>query len=161
MKIIIICATKGNNHVLSEKISELLQAEHELISLEDYPLPLFVPGGEKADESVTKSLVEKFEKADGFIFCAPEYNAGVPPILTNAITWITISTKNWRDAFNNKKVLIASHSGGAGHWFLSSFRDQLEYMGCIVHPRTISIHRNAEFNPESVERILTSFIKLL
>ena len=161
MKILIISATNGNNHVLGEKISELLIAKHELISLEDYPLPLFVPGGEKADESLTTALVEKFEKADGFIFCSPEYNAGIPPILTNAITWITISTKNWRDAFNDKKVLIASHSGGAGHRFLSSFRDQLEYMGCIVHPRTISIHRNAEFNPESVERILTSYIKLL
>ena len=161
MKILIISVTRENNYRLAKKIGGLLHADYKMITLEDYELPLYKPGGENADESVTSALVENFENADGFIFCAPEYNAGVPPILTNAISWITVSTRNWRDAFNEKKVLIATHSGRGGHWFLSSFRDQLEYMGCVVHPRTISIHRNTEFNPESVGRILSSFLKLI
>ncbi len=161
MKILIISATRENNYRLAKKIGGLLHADYKMITLEDYELPLYKPGGENADESVTSALVENFENADGFIFCAPEYNAGVPPILTNAISWITVSTRNWRDAFNEKKALIATHSGRGGHWFLSSFRDQLEYMGCVVYPRTISIHRNAEFNPESVGRILSSFLKLI
>ena len=161
MKILIISATRENNYRLAKKIGGLLHADYKMITLEDYDLPLYIPGSDKADESVIAALVEKFESAAGFIFCAPEYNAGVPPILTNAISWITVSTPNWRDAFSDKKALIATHSGGAGHWFLSSFRDQLEYMGCVVHPRTISIHRNAEFNPESVGRILSSFLKLI
>jgi chromate reductase len=160
MKILIVTATRGNNLSLGEKIGTLLDSEHEIICLEDYPLPLFVPGGEKADNSLISELIEKFENSDGFIFCAPEYNAGIPPILTNVITWITVSTKNWRDAFNDKVALIASHSGGVGHWFFSSFRDQLEYMGCTVYNRSIAVHRNAEFNPESVARILTGFKKL-
>ena len=161
MKILIVSATRENNYRLAKRIGSLLHAEYKMITLEDYDLPLYKPGGDKADESVISALVQNFENTDGFIFCSPEYNAGVPPILTNAITWITISTKNWRDAFNDKKALIASHSGGAGHWFLSSFRAQLEYMGCVVHPRTISIHRNAEFNPDSVKKILSSFLKLI
>ena len=103
-----------------------------MICLEDYPLPLFVPGGEKTDQAIISELVSKFENVDGFIFCAPEYNAGIPPILTNAITWISVSTKNWRDVFDNKKALIATHSGSAAHAFLSSFQSQLEYMGCTV-----------------------------
>ena len=160
MKILIVTATRGNNLSLGEKIGTLLDSEHEIICLEDYPLPLFVPGGEKADNSFISELIEKFENSDGFIFCSPEYNAGIPPILTNAITWITVSTKNWRDAFNDKKALIATHSGGSAYSFLYSFQSQLEYMGCTVHQRKISLHRNAEFNPESVERILTSFKKL-
>ena len=157
MKILIVSATKRNNHTLAEKISGLLKADHEIISLEDYPLPLFVPGGEKADEAIISELVSKFENGDGFIFCAPEYNAGIPPILTNAITWISVTTKNWRDVFNNKKALIATHSGSGAHTFLSSFQSQLEYMGCTVYHRKISVHRNAEFNPESVDRILSNF----
>ena len=157
MKILIVSATKGENYTLGEEISGLLNAGHEIINLEDYPLPLFVPGGEKADEAIISELVSKFENVDGFIFCAPEYNAGIPPILTNAITWISVSTKNWRDVFNNKKALIASHSGSGAHAFLSSFQAQLEYMGCTVYHRKISVHRNAEFNPESVDRILSNF----
>jgi len=77
--------------------------------------------------------------------------------LTNAITWITVSTKYWRDAFNDKKALIATHSDGPAYAFLSSFQSQLEYMGCTVYHRKISVHRNAEFNPESVDRILSNF----
>ena len=157
MKILIVSATKSKNYTLGEEISGLLKADHEMISLEDYPLPLFVPGGEKADDAAIAELVSKFENVDGFIFCAPEYNAGIPPILTNAITWISVSTKNWRDVFNNKKALIASHSGSGAHAFLSSFQAQLEYMGCTVYHRKISVHRNAEFNPESVDRILSNF----
>ena len=157
MKILIVSATKRKNYTLGEEISGLLKADHEIISLEDYSLPLFVPGGEKADEAIISELVSKFKNVDGFIFCAPEYNAGIPPILTNAITWISVSTKNWRDVFNNKKALIATHSGSAAHAFLSSFQSQLEYMGCTVYHRKISVHRNAEFNPESVDRILSNF----
>jgi|TARA_B110000438_G_C15412969_1_gene478441 chromate reductase len=157
MKILIVSATKSKNYTLGEEISGLLKADHEMISLEDYPLPLFVPGGEKADEAIISELVSKFENVDGFIFCAPEYNAGIPPILTNAITWISVSTKNWRDVFDNKKALIASHSGSGANAFLSSFQAQLEYMGCTVYHRKISVHRNAEFNPESVDRILSNF----
>ena len=157
MKILIVSATKRKNYTLGEEISGLLKADYEIISLEDYSLPLFVPGGEKADEAIISELVSKFKNVDGFIFCAPEYNAGIPPILTNAITWISVSTKNWRDVFNNKKALIATHSGSGAHTFLSSFQSQLEYMGCTVYHRKISVHRNAEFNPESVDRILSNF----
>ena len=157
MKILIVSATKRKNYTLGEKISELLNADHEMISLEDYPLPLFVPGGEKADDAVIAELVSKFENVDGFIFCAPEYNAGIPPILTNAITWISVSTNNWRDVFDNKKALIATHSGNGAHAFLSSFQSQLEYMGCTVYHRKISVHPNAELNPKSVNRILSNF----
>ena len=157
MKILIVSATKRKNYTLGEKISELLNADHEMISLEDYPLPLFVPGGEKADQAIISELVSKFENVDGFIFCAPEYNAGIPPILTNAITWISVSTNNWRDVFDNKKALIATHSGSAAHAFLSSFQSQLEYMGCTVYHRKITVHPTAEFNPESVNRILSNF----
>jgi hypothetical protein len=53
MKLLIVSATKGNNHILAEKIAELLNVDYEIISLEDYSLPLFVPGGEKADEGIT------------------------------------------------------------------------------------------------------------
>ena len=66
-----------------------------------------------------------------------------------------------RDAFIDKKALISTHSGGGGSVFLSSFRDQLEYMGCTVYHRNICVNRKQEFNPESVEKILLGFKNLL
>ena len=160
MKILTISSSSGNNFKLGQQINSMLNTEHELISLEDYPLPLFIPGGDKADDVLIARLIDKFKIADGFIFCAPEYNAGIPPILTNAITWISISTRDWRDAFIDKKALIATHSGGSGHIFLSSFRDQLEYMGCTVYHRVICVNRKQDFNPESVDRIIRGFKNL-
>ena len=160
MKLLIITSSKGNNYTLGQKISGMLDLDHELISLENYSLPLFVPGGEKPDETLISELIEKLESAHGFIFCAPEYNAGLPPIFINAITWITVSTKNWRDAFMDKKALIATHSGGPAYHFLQSIRNQLEYMGCTVYHRSISVHKKAEFDHDSVKRILNGFNNL-
>ena len=62
--------------------------------------------------------------------------------------------------FLNKKALIATHSGGAGFRFLSTFRVQLEHLGSIVFPRNIIVNREKEFNGQSVKNIITEFEKL-
>ena len=49
-----------------------------------------------------------------------DLEGGSAPILTNAITWISVTTDYWRDAFSNKIGLIATHSGGNGNSFLST-----------------------------------------
>ena len=88
---------------------------------QDFEMPLYVPKTEIIKTDAVKSLGELFIKSKGFIFCAPEYNGGSPPILTNAITWLSVITDNWRSTFVNKKAIIATHSGGAGFKFLTSF----------------------------------------
>ena len=160
-KILIISATSGTNLALANKIGDLLVLEREIINLEDFIMPLYTPNVEQRDNNVINDLCEKFIKSDGFIFCAPEYNGGSPPILTNTITWLSVTTKHWREVFVNKKVLIATHSGGAGSRFLSTFRVQLEHLGSIVYPRTIMVNSNKKFKVESVDNILTDFIELL
>ena len=99
--------------------------------------------------------------ADGFIFCGPEYNGGSAPILTNAITWISVTTDYWREAFSNKIGLIATHSGGNGSSFLSTFRQQLEFMGVVVFPRSIKVNKSKEFNAETSKKIIDRFENLL
>ena len=160
-RVLIISATTGSNLILANKIGDLLDLENEIITLEDFPMPLYTPKVQNSDDSTFKSLCEKFIISDGLIFCAPEYNGGSPPILTNAITWLSVTIDHWSSAFSNKKGLIATHSGGAGSRFLSTFRVQLEHMGTIVYPRTIMINKNNEFKLESVKNILTDFMELL
>ena len=129
--ILIISATKGSNLVLAKKIGGHVSSDYEIISLEDYMMPLYSPKLKVRENNNIEMLSRKFIQSKGFIFCAPEYNGGSPPILTNAITWLSVYTDDWRGVFNNKKAIIATHSGGAGFKFLTSFRSQLEHLALL------------------------------
>ena len=160
-KIMIVSATSGNNLDLAKNIGELFDLENEIISLEDYQLPLYTGKFKLDNQAIINNLCEKVINANGFVFCGPEYNGGSAPILTNAITWISVTTDYWRDAFLDKIGLIATHSGGNGNSFLSTFRQQLEFMGVIVYPRSIIVNKSKEFNVESSKKIIDRFQKLL
>ena len=160
-KILIISATKGNNLSLAKNIRNYVSIDNKIISLEDFEIPLYIPKTETNKTDIVKSLSEIFIQSTGFIFCAPEYNGGSPPILTNAITWLSVATENWRSTFVNKKAIIATHSGGAGFKFLTSFRSQLEHLGTIVYPRNIVVNNDKRFSDQSVINILNEFEKLI
>ena len=160
-KILIVSATAGNNLILAKKIGELFEVRNEIITLEDYELPLYSGRVKLEDQTMINNLCEKVINVNGFVFCGPEYNGGSAPILTNAITWISVTTDYWRDAFSDKIGLIATHSGGNGNSFLSTFRQQLEFMGVVVYPRSIKVNKSREFNVESSKKIIKRFQKLM
>ena len=162
-KVLIVSATSGTNLILAHNISDLLDVEREIVNLEDYVMPLYTPQAEEEEEhnNLMSCLSKKFISSKGLIFCAPEYNGGSPPILTNTITWLSVSTNNWRDAFLNKIAIISTHSGGAGARFLSTFRIQLEHLGVIVYPKTIMVNTNNSFNKSSAKKILLGYKTLL
>ena len=108
-------------------------------------------------ESLTKLFIDN----DGIIICAPEYNGSTPPILNNAIAWISTSTNYWRDAFNKKIALIGTSSGGAGTKFVMTIKMQLEHLGCVVMPRAISSNDSKPLNIESTKKNLNQFIELI
>ena len=160
-KILIISATSGNNLTLANKIGKLFEKEPEIISIEDYELPLYTGKLKLEDKTAINGLCQKVIDASGFVFCGPEYNGGSAPILTNAITWISVTTDHWRDAFTNKIGLVATHSGGDGSSFLSTFRKQLEFMGVVVYPRSIQVNNSIDFDAGSAKKIIARFEKLL
>lgn len=155
--ILIVATSKENNYRLAVKIGFLLNENYNLISLEDYKLPLYTSKEKNIDNVIVQSLIHKFAKAKGVIFCVPEYNYNIPPILSNAITWISVEAENFRDAFNEKIILLATHSGGTASSMLTILRNQLSHLGAFVHPRTITVHRNLPFDPEKAKKILMSF----
>ena len=137
----------------------------EVINLENYDLPLFVSSTFDKDKEahmaniikLTNSMVE----ADGFILCSPEYNGNIPPIVSNAIAWISTSTDYWRDAFKGKNFFIASSSGGPAQKFQISMENQLIHLGGIVFDRKIIINSKNRINPNMTKKIINDFIKLL
>ena len=159
-RILIISVTTGNNFLLAKNISNLLSIKSEIIRLEDYKLPLYNGKVNLDNKIIIEDLCDKVIRADGFIFCGPEYNGGSAPMLINAITWISVTTDYWRDAFFNKICLIATHSGGDGSSFLSTFRTQLEFLGVTVFPGSIKVNKKEPFRKDLVRKTIARFENL-
>ena len=166
--ILIVSATLKTNFVLANDLDKMIKVNNvnsQLISLEEYMFPIFTEEifkskKEKYIEKITE-LTKLFIDSDGIVICAPEYNGSIPPILINTIAWISMSTKYWRDAFNNKVTLISTSSGGLANKFLLSLRMQLEHLGAIVMPRSISVTESNPLNFVSANKILKQFINKL
>ena len=167
-KVLIVSATSSTNLQLSKDLEKILQKfniETEIVNIEDFSLPLFVSSNfskikEKYCDNIN-NLTEKFIQSRGIIICAPEYNGSIPPIITNMIAWISVSTENWRFAFSDKISLIATSSGGPGNKYIMAMKSQLEHLGSVVMPRSINTTTSVKLDLKSAEKILNKFIKLL
>ena len=161
--VLIISATNDKNLLLANKLNDIISKMNvltDLICLEDLNLPLFTSNIDLNNNNINE-FSEKLSKSSGLIICGPENNGGVPPVLSNALTWVSVKSKNWRDAFNGKFAIIATHSGGNGFRFLLAIRSQLEHMGTNVLSRTISVSKDIPLNKDSARKILNSFVKII
>lgn len=171
--ILIVSATRKNNYNLAKKIESILKLNKDdfksintkVISLEDFPLPIYTESSYDENVDHYKVTIEKltneFIESQGIIICAPEYNGSTPPIINNAIAWISTTTNYWRDAFDQKIALIGTNSGGPGTKYISIMKLQMEHLGCVVMPRAISTNKSNPLNEESTIKILKQFIDLI
>ncbi|GAB4070417.1 NAD(P)H-dependent oxidoreductase [Ancylobacter sonchi] len=104
---------------IAAKELALLGAEPVLISLQDYPLPIYDADLE-AEEGVPQAaeqLRSQLALADGVFIATPEYNAAVPPLLKNAIDWASRAKGapggGGHDPFKGPVFAIGSTSPGA------------------------------------------------
>ena len=119
-KILFISATSNTNLKLADNLCNIFKnissCSTEILNIEKYKLPLFNPSTLEIDKADNLkdiiTITDKMISSDAFIICAPEYNGNVPPVLSNAIAWISVSTNYWKDGFKNKYFLIGSSSGG-------------------------------------------------
>ena len=166
--ILIVSSTLKNNYKLAQELEKLLKdlnVKSTLISLENFILPLYTDKVFEKKKIEYKDTVEELTKHfvnnKGLIICGPEYNGSTPPILNNAIAWISVSTDYWRDAFNNKIALIATASGGSGTKFISTIKLQLEHLGCTVMTQAISANKSKPLDQNSAKKNLSKFISLI
>lgn len=166
-RLIIISATKNSNLELSKKINIFFENkdlfDSHVISLEDFNLPLYTPTledtfqKENSFPSEIESIKQLLLNSDAMIWCSPEYNGGISPIVTNSIAWISRATKNWKDAFIDKKTLVCTSSGGNGKNFIEGFKMQLEYLGADVTDDSFVQTKKAGFDNNLLEQTLNTF----
>ena len=163
MKISILVSSQGKNMELAQKFLDYLielGEKAEIIDIVAMELPLYssITEGNLPDKAL--DLTKKLIDSKGMVFVAPEYNGLIPPVLNNAIAWISRSGDDWREAFNGKSAVIATHSGGGGAHVLIAMRQQLSYLGMNLIGRQIMTNYGKELNPDSMASVLDQLVKL-
>lgn len=124
----------------------LAGAEVSLISLEDYPLPIYDGDFEKKNgvpDNVVK-LKSMIDAHDGVFIASPEYNHSVPPLLSNTIDWLSRLPANETGSPADNMPLIALGSAAPGIYGGARTLVQLRTLlsaalGALVLPRMISV----------------------
>jgi len=151
-------AYSGKNADAAQKELALQGAEVTRISLVDYPLPIMDQDLEK-EEGIPENayrLARLFVAHDGILIATPEYNGSMPPLLKNAIDWISrVRTDNGKPLrpFPGKVVAICSSSDGhfAGIRSAAHLRAVLAHIQMDVIASQCSIPYGAEAFDENGE----------
>lgn len=164
-KIGILVASANNNLKLGQRLAQLaeeLGVETELINLVDLDLPLYSTVEEERNglPASAQELANKVLTLKAFIVVAPEYNGVMPPVLNNAMAWTSRSTKDWRDAFNEKVVGLATHSGGGGQKGLQAMRIQFQHLGANILAREILTSYDKPLNEDTAKNMIQQLDKL-
>ena len=166
-KLLIITASNGENLKLAERFinaGRKLNVSCELLDMTESKndLPIFNPrhnSKDKAPENLN-SINVLMESHSHWVICAPEYNGSIPPILTNAIAWLSVQGKDFRSLFNNRPIAIASFSGGGCMELLLSMRIQLTHLGSLVLGRQLATNKTKIAEDESINAILNQLLQL-
>lgn len=102
-------------NTLTNALTEM-GADAEHLSLADYDMPIFNADIE-IPESV-KVLALRISHCDGMVIVSPEYNSSIPPLLKNALDWVSITSSDATTGFGpyaGKVCFLAAASpGGLG-----------------------------------------------
>jgi len=136
---------------LTTKELALADADVTRISLADYPLPIYDADLAKSELPQNAIRLKQLVGNHGGIFIAsPEYNASIPPLLKNAIDWISVVRE--RDepqlyTFQNRAFALGAASPGrsGGMQSLITLRQVLA-IGCraFVVPEQVTIPNAGE-----------------
>jgi chromate reductase, NAD(P)H dehydrogenase (quinone) len=145
----------GRLAALVTKELALAEADVTRISLADYPLPLLdaeLPAAAGPPDNAVK-LKRMLGAHQGVFIASPEYTASVPPLLKNAIDWVTRVREDGEPAYAAFKDRVfalgcAVPAAAGGAHGLMALRQILE-LGCgaLVLPEQINVgHAEAAFD---------------
>jgi chromate reductase, NAD(P)H dehydrogenase (quinone) len=121
-------------------------AEVTRLSLADFPLPIY-DGDLQTKSGVPKNAVDLKRMIGvhhGVLFVTPEYNSSVPPLLKNAIDWVSRvhdAHETRGQVFRGRAFAIASASGGrlGGARAIAALRLILSACHALVIPNQLAL----------------------
>ena len=162
--ILICAASNGKNLENARRIAEQakeIQLDTHTLDLVNLQWPLYSPLTEqKIKPPHFSSVQHTFSDASGFIFCSPEYNGSIPPVLSNLIAWLSVASDDFRGLFNGKMTALSTHSGGHGQKVLLAMRVQFSHLGCNVIGRDLVSTSDKPLRKEAIESVLRQFDSL-
>ena len=120
-------------------------ATADLISLADYPLPIYNGDLEKGQVLPPAAMTLKalFKAHHGLLVVSPEYNASVSPLLKNAIDWVSrpLPDENGKVPYKGKVVgmMSVSIAGLGGSRGLAHLRHIFTTLGSWVLPEQVGL----------------------
>lgn len=151
---------------LAAKELAVAGAEVRLISLADYPLPIYNADMEK-DEGFpenARKLAQLFAKSQGVFVATPEYNHSLPPLLKNAIDWSSRPKLEAEYQHRGRVFGIGSTSNGmiGGARALIELRKVVvTAFGAIVLPQQVSVSQAGSAFDDSGHLVAEPPAKLL
>ena len=151
MKKILVFAGSIRSGALSGKLAAhvarelaLTNAETTLISLADYEMPLYNGDLEKEQgvPESAKKLKGMMLAHQGIYIASPEYNASMPPLLKNAIDWVSRAKEPASNPYKQCTFALGATSDGrfGGYRCLYHLRQSLELgLGALVIPEQVAI----------------------
>ncbi len=167
-EVVVLAGSNNKNLQLANEFNEYLNEQAgincQLIDIVELDLPLYSNIAQaKGTPKNLSGLLSTLIKANGFVFVIPEYNGGIPPVVTNLLAWISVSGgSDWRAVLNGKTVALATASGGGGFHALMALRTQLSYIGMNTIGRVVKTGPNEPLNSEdfvAVNNLLIDSIK--
>lgn len=156
------------NKKLIRNAQKMMPAGQEVTLMEfnEFLMPLYDGDIEAATgiPAAAQKMVDAIAAADAVIIASPEYNAGIPGTLKNAIDW---TSRAKPDPWTGKQVLLmgATPSMIGTNRGLWQIRQALETQGCFVFPEMLGMAlADKAFNAEgelTEERIKAGLPKLL
>ena len=158
----ILVASLNENVKLANTLKDqlsILGKESNIVNLVELNLALYSSKEEEENgiPSAILDLVQTLDTSRGYIVVAPEYNFTTPAVLANAITWITRVNEDYKTYYNDKVILLATHSGGGGKDLLRDMRNQFTKLGAVVFNLDIHTTYQAPLNKENSMQTLENF----
>jgi NAD(P)H-dependent FMN reductase len=139
-----------NTRLLGHLATELEARGHEVSTFTGAALrlPLYEDGATPPVEA--QALHAALHAAQGLLIVSPEYNAGIPGHLKNAVDWLsTMGPSPWQGL----PVLLCAASPGAfgGARGLVAWRATLANMGALAYPGAITVpHADQQLDARGV-----------
>ncbi len=159
--LVFIHASDGSNAALAREVEGYaVKQGHtvEHVSLNAFNFPVYTVKLEKELQVLDglAELMNVLEGGDAWFVFAPEYNGSYPPVLNNAIAWLSREGDDFRRLFRDRTVALGTHSGGGGQHVIMAMRMQFSFLGCVVIGRSLVSNKKKPANPETIEAILKS-----